>query len=187
MRWHGAAFLVGCSFLGPACTTSKLTADDPHAASAPAPAPAAQPELTFDTSTDAEAPLTLGARCNAALDAVHCGTEGRVSVLVTMHNGFAPGPAEAPPCRYVELDPEHRDMFGGRGCVEGGRVYLAASCVMCRQASEWSMIGVVAEMTDRQIAAAQRQVGMAPAPRLRTTHHWRTALATAASERRRRR
>ena len=131
--------------------------------------------------------LGLGARCDPADDAVHCGTEGRVSVLVTMHNGFVPGAAEAPPCRYLELDPDRRDMFGGRGCVEGGRVYLAASCVMCRQASEWSMIGVVAEMTDRQIAAAQRQVGIAPAPLLRTTDDWRSALATAATERRRRR
>jgi len=120
-------------------------------------------------------------------DRVRCGTQGRIAVVVTMHNGFAQALLEAPPCRYVVLDPDHVDMYGGRGCVEGGRVYLAASCMVCRQASEWSMIGMVAEMNDAQLLSAQRQVGIAERPLLRTNDDWRTALATTAAMKRRRR
>jgi hypothetical protein len=187
MRCSRAVSLLGCAFLGAACTTSKLAADDPHDPPVSQALPAAQPELLLDTDVDGAAPLALGARCDAEKDRVHCGTQGRVSVVITMNNGFAQTRPEAPPCRYVELDPDHMDMYAGRGCVEGGRVYLTAVCVMCRQATEWSLVGLIAEMNDGQLTRAQRQVGIAERPVLRTNDDWRTALATTAAMKRRRR
>ena len=59
-------------------------------------------------------------------------------------------------------------------------MYLTSSCPVCRMYSAWEMTGVVAEMTDAQLLDAQKRVGLAPEPILRTPETWRSALATAA-------
>ncbi|HSO33270.1 MAG TPA: hypothetical protein VLT33_12140 [Labilithrix sp.] len=187
MRWYGVVVVLGGSLFVPACT-ARVQPDEPRTTQTPtSPSQTAQPELSLDTGNGQGPPVTLGATCNAEEDRAHCGTRGRVSVVATMNNGM-PARRSDIPCQLVELDPEHFEMTSGRGCVEGDRVYLLASCMMCRIIAEWSMVGIVAEMTDAQLEAAQKRVGIAPEPLLHSSDGWRRAIAsTAASSKRRKR
>lgn len=180
--WVLALFLVP-ALATAACTTSKaLPPDEPRTTPSPASTTGAgQPELTLQTQTATPgSPWAFGAPCKAD-DTVHCGTKGRVAVLVEMRNG-APSKWSGAPCELLNLSQEEFAAEPGHGCVKDEHVYLTASCEMCRQFSEWDMIGLVAEMTDLQLVTAQKRVGLSPAPVLRTTEGWRTAIATAAAK-----
>ncbi len=170
MRLLALVLLAGCSLAGAACASTQ--------GSTPATTPAAEPDLYFLTDAD---PRVFGAPCQPELDAIHCGTKVRVSVVIKLRGGYGSVALPPPPCRYIELDPLRLRDGGARGCVKGERLFLAASCLMCRQASEWSMVGLVAEMTDTQLAVAHKHVGLTTEPLLRSPGQWHDALAGASA------
>lgn len=176
------ALLTGVS--ASACSKA-LPADEPRAVTAPASATSAgQPELTLQTqTTPAPLGLAFGAPCKAE-DAVHCGTKGRVAVMVAMRNGM-PSKRTDVPCPMERLGESPFEPIVG--CVQDDRVYLTAGCLECRVFSEWDMTGIVAEMTDSQLVSAQKRIGLTAAPILRTPESWRTAMATSAARARRKR
>lgn len=180
-RAHMVILALFSGLSAAACTTSKaLPPDEPRATTAPpSTAPVGDPELSLQTETAAPAALAFGAPCKAD-DVVHCGTKGRVAVMVEMRNGM-PSARTGVPCELVNVS-QQPVMDEGRGCVKDDRVYLTAGCTTCRQFSEWDMTGIVAEMTDPQILTAQKKVGLAPEPVLRTTEGWRAAIVSAAAK-----
>jgi hypothetical protein len=186
MNFHLSARLVLAllAALVAGCTTTK---DEPRTVVTPPTGSSggSGTELALDTDTaqqGATPTLAFGAPCRPT-DTVHCGTKGRVAVMVAMRNGV-PSKRKDVPCELLDLNGETA-MDRGQGCVKDDRVYLIADCPMCRQASEWDMTGIVAEMTDGQLLDAQQRVGLAVEPKLRTVESWRTALATKAGKRRR--
>jgi hypothetical protein len=175
---------LGLSLFTSACTTSKaITADEPRTMPAPEPAPAPDPTKVQTATPEnppaplPSKPLALGAACGS--DSPHCGTKGRIAVLVQMNDG-RPKKRDVP-CTMQSLQ---REQFGdqGAGCVNEDRLYLTSSCVECRLSSTWEMTGVVAEMSDAQLLAAQKRVGLAAEPILRSPASWRTTIAKVAAD-----
>jgi hypothetical protein len=192
------AALVAGGLATLACTTTKGVGPD-EARTTPAPAPtssigiaqvAPAPIVQENGIQTTDPPparppsgkLAIGDACKPA-DVQHCGTKGRIAMVVQVNN-MPIRKRDDVPC---EMQPIPRESFGdhGSGCVKDDRVYLGSDCMECRIYSRWEMTGLVAEMTEKQLVDAQRRVGLAAEPVLRTPDAWRTALASAARGRRR--
>jgi hypothetical protein len=121
--------------------------------------------------------VSLGAPCKPD-DVEHCGTAGRVSVTVFVRT--SPNQRPAAPC---EMKPTARPASGDitSACVKDDRIYLSAACTECRQYAFWDMTGIVAEMTDRQLANAQQRMGFPSEPLLRSADSWKISIAGAAA------
>ena len=158
-----------------ACTTSKgITPDEPR----PAPVPPPGAQEAWGPSNAPLQELSIGAACKVE-DTVHCGTKGRVSVIIEMRN--TPQKVPAFPCEMQRLAREG-SADQSTGCVQDDRVYLTGECVECRQYSRWHLTGLVAEMTDAQLLNTQQRIGLPPKPVLHTPEAWRGALAWAAAK-----
>jgi hypothetical protein len=128
--------------------------------------------------------VVLGAPCQAD-DPIHCGTRSRVAVMIEVHNRPL-GAHGNEPCK---MDPTGSTalMESTAACVQDERVYVTSECTACRTSSTWSMVGIVAEMTDPQLLNAQSRMGLAKEPLLHTPDAWRGAIAHAAETARARR
>lgn len=120
--------------------------------------------------------LPLGTACTAD-DTARCGKKGLIAMALDPRRQTA-----VLPCAPTALT-DDRAIYRVAACVKEDRVYASASCIACRLADAgWSVSGTIPEMTDSQLAAAQKQVGFPAEPLLRTPEAWRSAISSAAKK-----
>jgi hypothetical protein len=88
-----------------------------------------------------------------------------------------------PPCAAVWTSSTTGPRPGddaSKACVDGDRIFAARECVVCRVPTEERLLGLIADMTPRQLEVAQKLAGLPSSPLLTTTTAWTTAIAAAA-------
>jgi hypothetical protein len=116
--------------------------------------------------TPLPAPLSsLGAPCTTETDDVHCGTDGRIALLVVHQPLRLPAGAKA----------GGTDTQPTLVAVEEGRVWVHWECVVCRVPSTDYAVADLSRVSDASLARLQAWAGLPASPALRTEADWRTA------------
>jgi hypothetical protein len=118
------------------------------------------------------APIGLGRPCTH--EDPHCGTAGRIAMVMERLQFQRP----APPCSATRTSPDVANN-AAKACVDGERIFIASTCIVCRIASEERLLGLVSEMTPEQLRAAQKLAALPEAPLLTKTSDWTAAIAAA--------
>jgi hypothetical protein len=116
--------------------------------------------------TPLPAPLSsLGEPCTTETDDVHCGTDGRIALLVVHQPLRLPAGAKA----------GGTDTQPTLVAIEEGRVWVHWECVVCRVPSIDYAVADLSRVTERSLARLQTWAGLPASPVLRTEADWRTA------------
>ncbi len=156
--------LAAFALLALACTkTEHVTAEPPppdseSAYPPPSPLPAAL--------------AALGAPCNAPVperSAAQCGRSGQLAVVSTNLPAWPQGLQAMAPLPGRNGARQFEEFPVMRVGLERGRVWVLASCAICRTAVDQVEVVDIALATDAQLADLQARLGMPRSPILRTT------------------
>lgn len=116
--------------------------------------------------TPLPAPLSsLGEPCTTESDDAHCGTDGRIALLVVHQPLRLPAGAKA----------------GGTHtqptlvAIEEGRVWVHWECVVCRVPNIDYAVADLSRVSDASLGCLQARAGLPASPVLRTEADWRAA------------
>jgi hypothetical protein len=191
----GVAFSCGCTTAQkPTIAPDEVTVATPPPSAAPAPSPASvadapppqqalpAPKLQRMEQPPERALPVLGTPCTAQTEG--CGKSGTLAVVVDPTRArHARGADATQHCTLDATQPANAPAptgYLGYACASDDRLYVSSVCMMCRMHGAGSSLeGILSQMTNAQIAAAQKMAGLPASPLLTTEVAWNKAIAAA--------
>jgi hypothetical protein len=101
----------------------------------------------------------------------NCGKSGKVAIIrerLRAHKGV--------PCTPVPISPPHAMPNRVSACIDGERVFVTSSCIVCRIMTEDRLLALVSDMTPAQLEEAQALAALPKSPALTTVAAWKSAI-----------